>query len=133
MLAAGASCFYQGLLASVRRLAEAINVRLPAALQATRWVASHAAELRIDAARIAVGGDSAGGNLAAVTSVLAKRARGEPKIAFQALIYPCCGGDKAKHPSLTQFNKGYLLTEEDMECAPAMVCFLAKHACASGG
>lgn len=87
-------------------------------MQATQWVASHAAELGIDAARIAVSGDSAGGNLAAVVSLLAKRA-GEPKIAFQALIYPCCGGDKAKHPSLTQYNKGYLLTEEDMQCAPA--------------
>lgn len=86
-------------------------------------MASHAAALGIDAARIAVCGDSAGGNLAAVVSLLAKRA-GAPKIAFQALIYPACGGEKAKHPSLTQYNKGYLLTEEDMQCAPARAALL---------
>jgi acetyl esterase len=56
------------------------------ALTATQWVASHARELGIDAARLSVGGDSAGGNLAAVTA-LAARAKG-PKLASQVLIYP---------------------------------------------
>ena len=64
--------------------------RFPAAvedaLSATQWVASHARELGIDAARLSVGGDSAGGNLAAVTA-LAARATG-PKLASQVLIYP---------------------------------------------
>jgi acetyl esterase len=64
--------------------------RFPAAvddaLTATQWVASHARELGIDAARLSVGGDSAGGNLAAVTA-LAARAKG-PKLASQVLIYP---------------------------------------------
>ena len=87
------------------------------AFAAVQWVNAKAAELNIDARRIAVCGDSAGGNLSAVVSLLAKRA-GAPKIAFQALIYPACGGDPARHPSLTQYNKGYLLTEEDMQCAP---------------
>ena len=100
-------------------------------MQATKWVASHAAELGIDAARLSVGGDSAGGNLAAVVSLLAKRA-GAPRIAFQALIYPACGGDKAKHPSLTQYNKGYLLTEEDMQCAPARVGVAFLHSIGYG-
>jgi acetyl esterase/lipase len=64
--------------------------RFPAAVEdalgATQWVASHARELGIDAARLSVGGDSAGGNLAAVTA-LAARAKG-PKLASQVLIYP---------------------------------------------
>lgn len=52
-----------------------------------RWMAEHAAELRIDADRIAVGGESAGGGLSAATVLLA-RDRGGPKVAFQYLIYP---------------------------------------------
>ena len=64
--------------------------RFPAAVEdaltATQWVSSHARELGIDAARLSVGGDSAGGNLAAVTA-LAARAKG-PKLASQVLIYP---------------------------------------------
>ena len=94
--------------------AESPCVSSPAASQATAWVSDNAVSLGIDARRIAVCGDSAGGNLAAVVALLAKRA-GAPQIAFQVLIYPACGGDKAKHPSLTQYNKGYLLTEEDMQ------------------
>ena len=54
---------------------------------ATRWVSEHAAELDIDPSRIAVGGDSAGGNLAAVVALMA-RDRGRPAIAFQLLVYP---------------------------------------------
>ncbi|WP_331973930.1 alpha/beta hydrolase [Actinophytocola sp.] len=54
---------------------------------AVRWVAANAAELGVDPDRIAVGGDSAGGNLAAVVSLLA-RDRGGPALAAQLLIYP---------------------------------------------
>jgi acetyl esterase len=54
---------------------------------ATVWVADHATELGLDPARIAVGGDSAGGNLAAVASLMARDA-GAPPLAFQLLIYP---------------------------------------------
>ena len=63
----------------------------PAALEdaeaATRWAAEHAEELRIDAARLVVAGDSAGGGMAAV---VARRARdaGGPPIAAQLLLYP---------------------------------------------
>ncbi|MDT4908122.1 MAG: acetyl esterase [Pseudonocardiales bacterium] len=54
---------------------------------ATLWVTEHADELRVDGSRVAVMGDSAGGNLSAVVSLMA-RDRGTPQIALQVLIYP---------------------------------------------
>src|SRR5262249_46560481 len=64
--------------------------RFPAAVDdsiaATKWVAANARALSIDAARIAVGGDSAGGNLSAVTALALRD--GGPKLVFQCLIYP---------------------------------------------
>ncbi|MEH0938600.1 alpha/beta hydrolase, partial [Micromonospora psammae] len=54
---------------------------------ATRWIAAHAREFRADPDRLAVGGDSAGGNLAAAVTLLA-RAAGGPRLAGQLLIYP---------------------------------------------
>jgi acetyl esterase len=54
---------------------------------AVRWIAANAKELGIDEARIAVGGDSAGANLAAAVTLLAKEGR-EPSLAAQLLIYP---------------------------------------------
>ncbi|KAA0102783.1 alpha/beta hydrolase [Mycolicibacterium sp. P1-5] len=61
-------------------------------LAVTRWAVVHAAELGGDADRIAVGGDSAGGNLAAVTTVMA-RDQGGPAIAAQLLVYPMIAAD----------------------------------------
>jgi acetyl esterase len=65
--------------------------KFPAAVDdseaATRWIIAHASALGIDPARVAVGGDSAGGNLAAVLALLA-RDRTLPPLAFQLLIYP---------------------------------------------
>ncbi|MDB5986885.1 MAG: alpha/beta hydrolase fold-containing protein [Nevskia sp.] len=57
------------------------------AFDALRWVAAHAAGLGIDAARLAVAGDSAGGNLAAVVSLMARDAGG-PALKHQLLFYP---------------------------------------------
>jgi len=57
------------------------------AIAATTWIAAHATELGIDAARLLVGGDSAGGNLAAVVTLAARDGNG-PAIAGQVLIYP---------------------------------------------
>jgi acetyl esterase len=65
--------------------------KFPAAVQdsaaATRWTIENAGRLRIDSARVAVGGDSAGGNLAAVMALMA-RDGALPPLAFQLLIYP---------------------------------------------
>jgi acetyl esterase len=57
------------------------------AIAATRWIAANGAKLGIDARRLAVGGDSAGGNLAAVVAIDA-RDRGGPSLTFQFLVYP---------------------------------------------
>jgi len=54
---------------------------------ATAWVASHGAEIGVDATRLAVVGNSVGGNMAAVIALMAKD-RGGPKISFQLLLYP---------------------------------------------
>jgi acetyl esterase len=58
-----------------------------AAFAATKWVAAHGSEIGVDAVRIAVAGDSAGGNLAAVVALMARDADG-PNLALQLLIYP---------------------------------------------
>jgi acetyl esterase len=83
-----------------------------ACYEATRWVADRAADLGGDRARVAVGGDSAGGNLAAVTALLA-RDRGGPALAFQLLVYPVTDLT-GSYPSMRENSQGYLLTEQDM-------------------
>jgi acetyl esterase len=78
------------------------------AVAATRWIAGHAEELGIDASRLMVGGDSAGGNLAAVVAISARDGDG-PAIAGQVLIYPAV--DFAmKHPSHREPETSVLLT-----------------------
>lgn len=76
----------------------------PAAVEdvwaATQWVAEHAAELGADASRLAVAGDSAGGNLAAVVALLARDA-GAPALRFQLLWYPATTWDTTL-PSFTE-------------------------------
>lgn len=67
---------------------------------ATRWVGTHAADIGADATRLAVAGDSAGGNLAAVVAQLA-RAEGGPQPAFQLLWYPTVMWDNTL-PSFTE-------------------------------
>jgi acetyl esterase/lipase len=81
------------------------------AVAAYRDIAARAGEFGADARRLAVGGDSAGGNLAAVAAL---DLRGESTApAFQFLVYP--GVDMTrKHPSRLTFGEGFLLTEENM-------------------
>jgi acetyl esterase len=90
--------------------------KFPAAVDdaraATRWVAASADELRVDPSRVAVGGDSAGGNLAAVVALTA-RDEGGPALAFQLLIYPGTQIE-ADFPSLRELGEGHLLTNRLM-------------------
>jgi acetyl esterase len=80
---------------------------------ATQWVAANAASLNADASRLAVCGDSAGGNLSAVVSQMARDAGG-PAITFAALIYPAT--DMAdRSGSMIENGEGYFLELKGME------------------
>ncbi|HUN67918.1 MAG TPA: alpha/beta hydrolase [Burkholderiales bacterium] len=79
---------------------------------ATKYVFQNGNALKIDLERLAVGGDSAGGNLATVVALMAREAGGPP-ISFQLLIYP--GTDqRMAHPSIERNGEGYLLTKKSM-------------------
>jgi acetyl esterase/lipase len=82
------------------------------ALAAFRWAVAHAPELGADADRVAVGGDSAGGNLSAVIAQLAAR-DGGPAPALQLLIYPAVDLTEARAASGRLFADGFYLTEND--------------------
>lgn len=85
-LANGASCIVVSVdypLAPEHKFPAPLN----AGYRATQWVAEHAAQFNGDASRIALGGDSAGGNLTAVVTQMA-RDKGGPALVFQLLIYP---------------------------------------------
>jgi acetyl esterase len=90
--------------------------RFPAAVDdcmaALRWVARKGHTIGVDPDRIAVGGDSAGGNLATVCALLA-RGEGFPRIAFQLLIYPCTAPEP-ETPSHRLFGEGYLLSRNNL-------------------
>ncbi|MFS4092588.1 alpha/beta hydrolase fold domain-containing protein [Streptomyces sp. AF1A] len=92
------------------------EARYPVAVEqayaATAWIGEHGAKAGLDGARLAVAGDSAGGNLAAVTALLAKR-RGGPRLAHQVLLYPAldAGFDT---PSYQEFAEGPFLTRSQM-------------------
>lgn len=80
---------------------------------ATCWVADHARSFNGDSSRIALGGISAGGNLAAVVAHLA-RDRGGPTLVFQLLLTPVTDFRLADSSSLKAYGEGYLLTKEDI-------------------
>lgn len=82
------------------------------AYDATLWVAENAASLGADPERLIVAGDSAGGNLAAVTAIQA-RDLGEPKIAKQVLIYPTTDA-RMQTPSIETLGEGYFLSKHMM-------------------
>jgi acetyl esterase/lipase len=81
------------------------------AFAALKWVSEHAAELGADPSRLAVAGDSAGGNLAAVVSQLARDAGGPP-VKFQLLWYPATTLDFAL-PSMTENADAPVLSAAD--------------------
>lgn len=82
------------------------------AYAATRWVAENAARLGAGDGRVAVGGDSAGGNLATVVCLMA-RDRGGPAITWQLLLYPITDY-KLDTPSYRDYAEGHLLTRDAM-------------------
>lgn len=79
---------------------------------ATRWVSEHASEIGADATRLAVAGDSAGGNLAAALALRA-RDEGAPRITFQLLVYPATDAEMS-YPSYRENAEGFMLTAEAM-------------------
>src|SRR6185369_5004945 len=89
-------------------------------LAATRWAAANIGKLGGDAARLAVAGDSAGGNLAAAVAQGCRN--GGPRLAAQLLIYPATdlagnygsAAENAKYPSRQQNADGYFLTDDAM-------------------
>ncbi len=89
----------------------------PAALEdsiaAFRWAVAHAGELGVDASRVAVGGDSAGGNLA--VGVALGLSPDEPAPCFAWLIYPLVDADVAAWPSARLFARGPLLTRANTQ------------------
>ena len=111
VLAAGAGVT---VIATDYRLAP--ETRFPGAAEdcygVTCWVADNAAELGVDPGRIAIGGDSAGGNLSAVVAQMARDRRG-PEICFQLLIYPVTDADFDTGSYLDN-AEGYFLTRAGM-------------------
>lgn len=79
---------------------------------AVRWIFECADDLKVDRKRIAVGGDSAGGNLAAAVCLLA-RDRSGPRIAFQLLIYPATDASLDSQ-SQREFAEGFYLTRTEI-------------------
>jgi acetyl esterase len=92
--------------------------KFPAPLEdayaATAWVAEHADELGVDATRLAVAGDSAGGNLAAAVALLARDREG-PAIAYQLLIYPVTELGVQSASRIENGDKPYLLSSRAMD------------------
>jgi acetyl esterase len=83
-------------------------------LTATRWAAAHAAELGIDPTRIMLAGDSAGGNMAAVTAIRIRDESG-PTLCGQMLLYPVTDYHTPGTPSYAENADGYGLTRDTME------------------
>lgn len=83
------------------------------AYAATKWVAEHGSEINVDSSRIAVAGDSAGGNMATVVALMAKQRRG-PALRAQALFYPVTDAN-FNDSSYREFANDYWLTRKGME------------------
>ena len=109
----------RGIAAHGRCAVVAVDYRMgpehkfPAAVEdavaAVQWVGKNAASLAIDAARLAVAGESAGGNLAAVAAIALRDS--QPGLAMQVLVYPVTD-QAADTDSLRRFAQGYSLTRE---------------------
>jgi len=125
-LANGASC----VVVSVDyRLAP--EHKFPAAAEdayaAVQWAADQAGRIKVDPTRIAVAGDSAGGNLAAVTALLA-RDRGGPSLSCQVLIYPVCDVSSFEAESQRRYSIEGVLSREEMIWFKDLYCRTEKDA-----
>lgn len=93
------------------------EAKYPTALEegyaSTKWIAENGQKLNLDPSRLAVAGDSVGGNLAAALTLLAKE-RGGPPIIFQLLFYPVTDAS-FDTPSYLTYQEGYFLTREAMK------------------
>ena len=114
----------------VRELADKANVtvvfvnytpspeaKYPVALEQVyapaKWIAQNGQTIHVNSSRLAVVGDSAGGNMAAAVTLLAKE-RGGPKITFQVLFYPVTNAN-FNSTSYIKYQKGYYLTRDAMK------------------
>jgi len=89
------------------------GVAINQAYGATRWVAAHGKEINVDGSRLAVAGNSVGGNMAAVVALMAKD-KGEPKLRSQVLLWPVTDAS-FETGSYNQFQSGYFLTRNMMK------------------
>lgn len=105
--------------------------KFPAAVDdahaATVWVAKNAASLGVDATRIAVGGDSAGGTLATAVAMRCRDAGG-PALAAQLLLYPVADMSSCDTPSYRELSEGYFLTRSGMQWFAGHYLAVAEHA-----
>ena len=88
-------------------------VAINQAYAATKWVSEHGKEIGVDGSRLAVAGNSVGGNMAAVVSLMAKEKKG-PKISFQLLLWPVTDANFTT-PSYIEYAKGRFLTSSLMQ------------------
>jgi acetyl esterase len=88
-------------------------VQIEQAYAALKWVAENAKSINVDGSRLAIAGDSVGGNMAAAVTLLAKE-RGGPKIIFQELFYLVTDAN-FDTSSYNTFKEGYWLTREGMK------------------
>lgn len=88
-------------------------VAINQAYAATKWVAEHGNEINVDSNRLAVVGNSVGGNMAAVVSLMAKD-KGTPKISYQVLLWPVTDAN-FDTASYNQFANGYFLSKNMMQ------------------
>ena len=93
------------------------EARYPVAIQeayaATKWVAEHGDEIKVDGKRLAVAGNSVGGNMAAVVALMAK-SKGTPAIRFQVLFWPVTNAN-FENASYDEFAEGHFLTRNLMK------------------
>ncbi|USX25917.1 alpha/beta hydrolase [Oxalobacteraceae bacterium OTU3CINTB1] len=89
------------------------GVAIKQAYAATKWVAANGKEIKVDGKRLAVAGNSVGGNMATVVSIMAKQ-QGQPKISAQVLFWPVTDAN-FDTASYNQFSNGYFLSKGMMQ------------------